>query len=71
MKMNIGQFCCKLILETELKNQEIADAAIEVFEGQTTAKSVAWYRADLVRKGLLVKRSSGKEVDLSKWIKAE
>lgn len=71
MKMNIGQFCCKLILETEMSNQEIADAAVEVFGGKTSVKSIAWYKSDLRKQGLLVDKARGKEVDLSKWIQAE
>jgi hypothetical protein len=71
MKMNIGQFCCKLILETNMTNQQIADAAVEVFGGKTTVKSIAWYKTDLRKQGLLVDKVKGTEVDLSKWIKAD
>jgi len=58
--MNIGQLAKYLILNSKKTNAEIVTIVKSQFaEAKTTESSVAWYRSDLRKKGLLAKKSEG------------
>ena len=58
--MNIGQLSKWLILNSKKSNKEIVEIVKGQFaEAKTTESSVAWYRSDLRKKGLLAKKSEG------------
>jgi len=64
--MNIGQLCVWLILNSQKSNDEIVKIVKTKFEdAKTTSSSVAWYRSDLRKKGLLGPREGRNKVVLT------
>jgi len=64
--MNIGQLCVWLILNSTKSNDEIVKIIKAKFENaKTTSSSVAWYRSDLRKKGLLGPREGRNKILLS------
>lgn len=59
--MNIGQFITYLILNTELKNEEILKEVHKKFVGANTKMaSIAWYKSKLRKEGKLSADKNGK-----------
>ena len=51
---NIGGWCRYYLVKGGLSNKEIAEKVKERFGGKTSVASVAWYKSELVEKGIIV-----------------
>ena len=59
LKDNIGGWCRYYLIKGELTNKEIVEKVRARFNSKTSLASIAWYRDDLVQKGIFTKASKG------------
>lgn len=59
LKDNIGGWCRYYLIKGELTNKEIVAKVRERFNSKTSLASIAWYKDDLVQKGIFTKTSKG------------
>ena len=59
LKDNIGGWCRYYLIKGELTNKQIVEKVRARFGGKTSLASIAWYKDDLVQKGIFTKSSKG------------
>ena len=59
LKDNIGGWCRYYLIKGELTNKEILEKVRARFNSKTSLASIAWYKDDLVQKGIFTKGSKG------------
>lgn len=59
LKDNIGGWCRYYLIKGELTNKEIVEKVRARFNSKTSLASIAWYKDDLVQKGIFTKGSKG------------
>ena len=73
-KMNVGAVCRALILKYDeagksISNEELATKVVELFkeneiEVKTSASCIAWYKNDMKKKGIILKKSQVKSIEI-------
>lgn len=59
LKDNIGGWCRYYLIEGKLTNKQIVEKVRARFNSKTSLASIAWYKDDLVQKGIFTKGSKG------------
>ena len=59
LKDNIGGWCRYYLIEGKLTNKESGEKVRARFNSKTSLASVAWYKDDLVQKGIFTKGQRG------------
>ena len=59
LKNNIGGWCRYYLIEGKLTNKQIVEKVRARFNSKTSLASIAWYKDDLVQKGIFTKGSKG------------
>lgn len=59
LKDNIGGWCRYYLIKGELTNKEIVAKVRARFNSKTSLASIAWYKQDLVDKGVFVRTTRG------------
>jgi len=73
-QMNVGQVCRALILKydsenVKVTNEELATKVVELFKKhdvavKTSASCIAWYKNDMKKKGIILKKSQVKSIEI-------
>ena len=72
LKDNIGGWCRYYLIKGELTNKEIVEKVRARFNSKTSLASIAWYKDDLVQKGIFTKgQRGGKAMTLDDFTEAE